>query len=294
MLTLTDTLTGHAGPILTLAHSPHTATLASGSRDRTIRLWDAKSGTCLDTLEGHRGPVQVVAFAPGGDMLASAGGDAVVRLWDVAAGEEIAALNDPLGAVEALAWLPDGSRLAAGWNMWSFGHISLWDAATFESTNTLRADHGQLVFDVAWTGDGQHLAVALAAGYLRLWDTEGRPARTVRAHGEAVRCLAFAPDGKLLATGSSDRTIKLWDAKTWELAATIKGQVGVVQGVAWSPDGTLLASVGGDGLSIWEADSGRLVDTTDENGSLHCVRFDASGGRLFAGGDGSTVGVWDL
>lgn len=283
MITLTDTFSGHAGPVLCLALSPDGGTLASGSRDRTVRLWETGTGACRAVLQGHRGPVAAVAFSPDGRTLASAGGDAGVRLWEADSGAEIAALDDPQGAVEALAWLPDGSALAAGWNMWSFGHITLWDGSTWESMHTVRADHGQLVFDIALTAEGALIA-ALAAGYLRVWDAAGHAVRTVRAHGEAVRCLALSPDGRRLATGSSDRAIRLWDVQTWGSTAALKGHTDAVYGLAWSPDGARLASAGGDGLRLWEAASGRAIGSTDEGGPLRAVRFGGSGGAVYAAG----------
>jgi WD40 repeat protein len=178
--------------------------------------------------------------------------------------------------------------------MWSFGHITRWDATTWETISTLRADHGQLVFDMAYAPDGAFIATALAAGYVRLWSAEGALLNTLRAHGESVRCLAFAPDGGWLATGSSDRTIRLWDTGTWEQAAAFQRHTDAVQDVGWSPDGAWLASAGGDGLRLWDVTSRQEADTAGDAGALRCVQFDASGGRLFAAGEGGAVGVWGL
>jgi hypothetical protein len=67
--------------------------LASGSGDRTVRLWDAATGAPLQTLEGHTGPVGLVAFSADGTRLASASDDGTVRLWDAATGAPLQTLE---------------------------------------------------------------------------------------------------------------------------------------------------------------------------------------------------------
>src|SRR5436853_4670978 len=75
------TLKGHQGSILSVAFSPNGATLASGSRDATIKLWNVQTGKAEKTLTEHKEDVYSVAYSPQGDLAASGSGDKTIKLW---------------------------------------------------------------------------------------------------------------------------------------------------------------------------------------------------------------------
>ncbi len=72
---------GHAASVTSVAFSPDGRYLASGSEDRTIKLWRVSDGALVRTLYGHTDWVSSVAFSPDGQYLASGSGDKTVRLW---------------------------------------------------------------------------------------------------------------------------------------------------------------------------------------------------------------------
>jgi WD40 repeat protein len=106
-------LAGHTSPIEAAAFSPDGHTLATGSSDKTVRLWDLATGQVTATLTHHSGFVVSVAFSPDGHTLAAATGD-LVQLWDVATGQATATLFGHTEHVWPVAFSPDGHTLASG------------------------------------------------------------------------------------------------------------------------------------------------------------------------------------
>jgi WD40 repeat protein len=88
--------------------------VASGSGDKTVRLWDAVTGAPLQALEGHSSWVSSVAFSPDGKLVATGSDDETVRLWDAVMGAPLQALEGHSRYVSSVAFSPDGKLVASG------------------------------------------------------------------------------------------------------------------------------------------------------------------------------------
>ncbi|XP_037399523.1 transcription initiation factor TFIID subunit 5 isoform X2 [Pygocentrus nattereri] len=116
---------GHLGDITCTRFHPNSNYVATGSADRTIRLWDVLNGHCVRVFTGHKGPIHSLAFSPNGKYLASGSTDGRVLLWDLGHGLMIGELKGHTDTVYALKFSRDGEILASG----SMDNtVRLWDA----------------------------------------------------------------------------------------------------------------------------------------------------------------------
>jgi WD40 repeat protein len=238
-----------------LAFSPDGTRLATSGTDDMAHVWDLVTGKELVVLKGHTptefgvGTVDRVIFSPDGSRLATIDHNHEARLWDAASGKMLFSLHAydrdlQLGQDVGLAFSPDGSRLATAGGT----EVKIWNTHTGQVVLALPSVADLLVYSVAFSPDGKHLAVGFRGGAASVWDTAtGHKLFELPGHTGSVRHLTYSPDGTRIATASVDGTTKLWDAATGAEQLTLTGHTGQVTGLSFSPDGTRLATTSRDG-----------------------------------------------
>jgi WD40 repeat protein/class 3 adenylate cyclase/tRNA A-37 threonylcarbamoyl transferase component Bud32 len=282
----------HEGPVLSLAWSPDGKILASGSGDKTVKLWETATGKLLTSLHGHTDAVWSVAWSPDGKTLASGSGDQTVKLWEAATGKLLTSLQGHTGQVIRVAWSPDGKTLASGSTDQT---VKLWEAATGRLLTSLQG-HTNSVFSVAWSPDGKTLASGSRDQTVNLWEAAtGKLLTSLQGHTGEVYSVAWSPDGKTLTSASGDQTVKLWEVATGKLLTNLKGHTGQVWSAAWSPDGKTLASGSGDQtVKLWEAATGKLLTSLQgHTAAVYAVAWSPDGKILASGAGDQTVKLWE-
>ncbi|MHC5739115.1 protein kinase domain-containing protein [Nostoc sp.] len=300
------TLSGHSGVLSgvnALAISPDSHTLASGSDDKNIKLWDLNTQKVLASLSGHSQAVKSVAFNPDGQILATASDDKTIKLWQVETLEEICTLLGHSHAVKSVAFSPNGQILASGsWDK----TIKLWDVNTGKEIYTING-HQLQVNSVAFSPQGQLLASASYDRTIRLWQIEGSPREiqnrpcysllsTLSGHAWAVLTVAFSPDGQILATGSDDNTIKLWEVNTGQLICTLVGHSWSVVAVAFTADGETLLSASCDKtVKLWRVSTAEeIVTLSGHIDSVSAVAVSKVTQLIASGSRDKTIKLWQL
>ena len=290
-------LTGHKlHPVTSVSFSPDGQTLAGGSVDGTVRLWDVAKGQEQAVLEGHPEWVHSVAFSPDGLTLASGNGgfsgDYAVRLWDVASRTEQAVLEGHTDQVRSVSFSPDGLTLASGSADYT---VRLWDVASRREKATLEG-HKQSVFSVAFSSDGLTLASGSRDETVRLWEVASGQQKATLGHTHWVTSVAFSPDGETLASGIPGR-VHLWDVASRRERATLDvGYTGVFNmSVAFSPDGQTLVSGDPNGVRLWDVASGQQKAAFEGHNTFE-VEFVAFSpdGLVLASGGLLSVRLWDV
>ena len=222
-------LTGHTDWVSSVSFSPDGLTLASGSWDNTVRLWEVASGQEKAVLEGHTDWVRSVSFSPDGTTLASGGsGDGTVRLWEVASGQEKAVLEGHTWATTSVSFSPDGLTLASGSGD---GTILLWDMTPYTDALTAVVEARVLGGDVEGLSglrpnapnpfnSATQIPYRLAeAGPVRLtlYNVLGQPVRTLVDEFQAAGAYQVAcamrtgcRRGGCSTSSNPDNTVRLW------------------------------------------------------------------------------------
>ena len=253
-------LEGHTENITSCAWSasPRGDVIASGSRDASIRLWDANTFQPLHVFKHATGEsIHLVKFSPDGRWLLTGSLPYSYYLWDVVSGT-----GQKLRAPIAVSFFKIRADPAAAFNPGSTrfvivsprlgGIVEILDTeGVGGSHNVVLGASGSLggeTKDVAFSPDGSLVLTVpnhrVKTHAIRIWDAHtGVEVLSLEGHEDDVNMACFSPCGKYVASASNDRTVRLWRTRDGSCIATLSERTGWVKCVAFTPDGKTLVSV---------------------------------------------------
>ncbi|MCE2766063.1 MAG: WD40 repeat domain-containing protein, partial [Fimbriimonadaceae bacterium] len=274
-------------------------TVASGSSDETIRLWDLETSELLGTIQTS-GTVYSIDFAHSGKQIFSSG-ELTASCWDLEKQFALQVLPCYHDDVCQLVFSPDGQTLASsGWD----NKIWLWDIDLGLVQSVLEDPDFPLITSLCFSSDGLTIAAGSYENWIDFWDIESNQIKTVLS-GEMlfVLCLAFSADGRTLVSGSYDKYVRVWDLKTGELRQTIEaikeGQTEHdtgVDSIVFLPKSLTFLTAGYDGeIKIWDAKTGGLNGILcGHSDSIYRLIVTNDGQTLASLSADNTIKVWDL
>lgn len=245
----------HTSAIQTLAFSPDSSSLAVGSLDGTVSLWDAATGDNI-LHDNQNGPILRIVFSREGHLWTATSSDSRVQVWSVADKARRVTLQDGRAPVYDADFSPNGKQIVTAADD---GKVRLWDVETGTLIYAIEA-HDSTAHEVAFSPDG----TLIASGQVRGWSED-----------------------------SAAGNVRLWKAETGELSADLDAPLWSVNTLSFSPDGSQLLAVSEDGiLQLWDVASQNRVELEGYWGWVNAVMFDRH--RLIVGGADGTIRIYDL
>jgi WD40 repeat protein/serine/threonine protein kinase len=272
------TLAGHRHAVTSLALSLDGGRAVSGSKDRSVKVWELPSGRCLDTLRGHDGSVWAVCLSPDGGQALSGSQDQTIKLWDLARGRCVRTFHGHRGAVWSVCLTADGRYAwSASWD----GTLKLWEVPGGRCLRTLTG-HEVEVNRVALSPDERLVLSASWDGTLGVWEAAtGRCRRRLRGHSGPVWAACWGPDGTQILSGGEDKTLRLWDVAEGRCLRSWRGHTWHVSGVCFALDGRHALSGSWDRTGrLWDLTAGRCLRSFEGHGDkVNAVCLSADGRR---------------
>jgi len=270
--------------------------VVTGSRDKTLRIWNAQRGMLLgEPLQGHQESVLSVAVSPDDRRVASGGQDNIVIIWDVERKQIVFKLKHK-ESVNCVCFSPDGKRLASGSND---GTAAIWDTMT-GSVLTALVVQGVWMLSVAFSPDGLKLASGALDGIIRVCQT-GKATYILlkfKAHEFGACGIAWSPDGQQLISASWDKKVKFWNSSTGRQIGQpcTDGRTDCIRSLAIASDGSFIATASDDKtVRLWSTKTYQQMGQPLEHpNKVLRIAISADGALLASGTENENLYLWSV
>lgn len=297
-------LPGHLEYVNTVAFSPKVGMVASGSRDKTVQLWDVETGDRTKIWRKHTEYVSSVAFSPTGASLASGGWDSKIYIWDVDNDSDapVRTLNGHTNLVLSVAYNKAGTRLVSGSNDKT---IIVWNTANGQVVKKSKLMPNAIAA-VAFSPDGKWIAGGCLDGNIYIWDAATLTQAKVLTSSPAkpIFSVVFI-DNSTVVAGGKDGVLRVWNATTGKPGATLVTSGKDIFSVSYNSKRHLLAAGGADKLirvwnvptplTNWHTATTKVdapVKLSGHTDTVRAVDFSDDGEMLASGGWDYNILLW--
>ncbi|KAJ1675198.1 pre-mRNA-splicing factor prp46 [Spiromyces aspiralis] len=296
---LTRVISGHIGWIRSLAVEPGNKWFASGSADRTIKIWDLASGTLKLTLTGHISPIRGLAVSARHPYLFSCGEDKMVKCWDLEQNKVVRHYHGHLSGIYTLALHPTLDVLVTAGRDCT---ARVWDMRTKQAIHVLTG-HSSTIASVQCQEADPQIITSSMDSTIRLWDlAAGKTMACLTHHKKAVRALALHPTEFGFISGSADN-IKQWRCPKGDLVQNFEGHNAIINTLAVNVDNVVFSGGDNGSMHFWDWKSGYCFQKTqtvvqpgslDSEAGIFVSTFDRTGLRLITGEADKAIKIWKV
>ncbi|KAJ1880956.1 hypothetical protein H4R99_006656 [Coemansia sp. RSA 1722] len=275
------TITGHADSVYCVQYDSDK--IVTGSRDRTIKIWDSRTLRCMRTLTGHEASVLCLKYDS--TTMVTGSSDSSVIVWDLASGRSLQKLVSHTAGVLDVAF-SDNYIVSCSKDC----TIKVWDRATGKLLRTMVGHRGPVN---AVQLHGGRIVSASGDSLIKMWDVKtGSLIRTFAGHTRGLACVQF--DGKTIVSGSSDQLIKVWNSESGQCIQTLKGHKDLVRTLHFTGGRRAVSGSYDQTVKVWDIVTGECtLDLKDVHTSwVFDVQFSTS--RIVSTSQDQKIVVWDF
>lgn len=285
--------------ILNIAWSNDSSKLYCSTSDKTLAVFDSKSGLQVLAMPREKGTIYAMALNPDQSQLALAG-DVVeegsglaIKIYSTKDWKLVQTLLGHQASVTSLSFVREGKLLVSA-SAKPEAAVKVWDINQKTAVSQYQG-HSNDVLDLAMTNTGQSIVTVSLDGSIRLWQTSQVKPAALLFQGKSP-VWALASHGKLLLAAGADQTAHLWDMEaSKELHRFTEHQSPVTAG-CFRPDGAEVATGGGDFvIRLWDPSTGKATVTLPgHTGVITALAYSPDGRRLYSASADKTIRIWDV